>query len=480
MIGRPDVAMDPAGDGTRRFWWTLIGVAAAGLAIRLVVVGFASRALLFGDGFWYQGEAHIIAGGHGFLSPGPFLAGRHLATAEHPPLFPAILALVTWSGHGSVVAYQVTCAFLGTAGVVAVGLLGRAVAGANVGVIAAALAAVAPNLWQYDALVLSESMLVLSLALFLLAVYRFRERPDVPRALLMGGALALAAYTRTELALLGLVIVVPMVLLGRGGDGGFRRVRLVAVAGLAGVALMAPWTVRNMTTFRQPVYFSNNLDSVIAGANCESSYYGRGIGSWNFACNTGPLPRSYDQSEVFAEYRHRGVLYLNHHLDRLPVVMAARVGRTWQVFRPFQDIGSGGRDDWLWIASAVGWYLSVGLGALGAWQLHRRRRAVWPLIILIPFVSVLAAFGYGLPRLRMPLDVALVVLAAVPVESWWCRITSRNSGQGRAACVAPSAATADPTAADAPLSTRSSVLRRCETVPTRVPDGSWMPICAPT
>ena len=81
--------------------------------------------------------------------------------------------------------------------------------------------------------------------------------------------------------------------------------------------------------------------------------------------------------------------------------------------------------------SGAGWYLSVGLGALGAWQLHRRRRAVWPLIILIPFVSVLAAFGYGLPRLRMPLDVALAALVAVPVESWWCRITSRNSGQGR-------------------------------------------------
>ena len=35
---------------------------------------------------------------------------------------------------------------------------------------------------------------------------------------------------------------------------------------------------------------------------------------------------------------------------------------------------------------------------------------------MAPFVTVLAAGTYGLVRLRMPLDIALVVLAAVPIE----------------------------------------------------------------
>ena len=261
--------MDPAGDGTWCFWWTLIGVAAAGLAIRLVVVGFASRALLFGDGSERGRGAHHrrwprvpVAGS--FLAwsaprhrrappalpcdPGP----RHVVRARFGRRLPGDLRVPGYRGRGR-------------GGVPP----GPSCLGANVGVIAAAaLAAVAPNLWQYDALVLSESMLVLSLALFLLAVYRFRERPDVPRALLMGGAVRArrlypdrAGVARAR---------------DRGADGaarpgaamaGFRRARLVAVAGLAGVASIAPWTVRNMTTFRQPVYFSNNLDSVIAGAD---------------------------------------------------------------------------------------------------------------------------------------------------------------------------------------------------------------------
>ena len=133
------------------------------------------------------------------MAPGQYVfGGRHLATAEHPPLYPSLLAVVAWMGHTSVLGFQLTDALLGTAGIVVIGLLGRAVGGARVGVIAAALAAVSPNIWQYDTLVLSESLLVLTLGLFLLVVYRFWNQPRPRDGLLLGVTLALATYTRAR------------------------------------------------------------------------------------------------------------------------------------------------------------------------------------------------------------------------------------------------------------------------------------------
>lgn len=114
--------------------------------------------------------------------------------------------------------------------------------------------------------------------------------------------------------------------------------------------------------------------------------------------------------------RRRGLTYMRDHLSRLPVVMVARVGREWEVFRPFQDIAGDGRTDLLWTVSTPTFWVLAIAGGIGAVQLRRARRLVWPLAVMAPFVSVLAAGTYGLVRLRMPLDIALVVLAAVPVE----------------------------------------------------------------
>ncbi len=392
----------------------LLGIVAVGLVVRLVVVALASRDLPFGDGIWYHTQAQIISGGFGYLAPGQYVfKGQHLATAEHPPLFPFLLAIVDWFGGSSVLLFQTTCAVLGAAGIAAIGLLGRAVGGARLGLTAAALCAVAPNVWQYDALLLSESLLVLTLGLFLLSIFRFWYQPTLGRAAVVGLTLALATYTRTEMVLLGLMLV-PMAMRNRQLSGITPRLRLLAVAGAVTIALMAPWIIRNLTTFNATVVFSTN-DAVIAGANCDNTYYGPDTGSWNPACNTGDIPKGLDQSEVFARSRARGIDYARDHLDRLPVVLVARAGRAWEVFRPFQQMGNDGRSDALTIASALSFYVLALLGAFGAVQLHRAGRLVWPLVVIAPFVTFIAMAGYGISRLRFPLDIVLLVLAATPI-----------------------------------------------------------------
>lgn len=405
----------------RTFVRWLVPITLVGLIVRLVAVALASRSLAFADGVWYNAEAQILAGGHGYLDPGQYIwGGLHQATAQHPPLFPFVLSLVGRLGYESVLANQVTLAAVGTAAIVVVGFLGRAVAGPRVGVIAAALAAVSPTIWQYDVRVLSEGLLVLTLSLFFWAVYRFWDEPGLFRAAVVGVTLAAATYTRAEIVLLGLVVVVPIAVWNPRISGRARRVGLVVAAGMVTLLLMAPWTIRNVTSFDRLVLFSNN-DAVVGGANCAPVYYGDDIGSWNGTCHTAGLEHVPDQSRLFGELRHRGIVYASDHLDRLPIVAAARVGRVWEVYQPLQGLGSEARNKKVWVASTLTFYLLAGLGLIGAIQLRRSRRLVWPLAVMAPFVTVLAIATYGIVRLRMPLDIALLVLAAVPIERFLTR-----------------------------------------------------------
>jgi hypothetical protein len=117
---------------------------------------------------------------------------------------------------------------------------------------------------------------------------------------------------------------------------------------------------------------------------------------------------------------------------------------------------------------------------------------MWPLASIAGFVTLLAVVTYGAARLRAPLDVALLVLAAVPIERGLARIFGWGD-QGSAPSfadqddvpagtegAADAAMRARSTASRSPLTMRYSVLRRCDTSPTRSPDPLWMPICAPT
>jgi 4-amino-4-deoxy-L-arabinose transferase-like glycosyltransferase len=444
---RPAVAFVP---------W-LVAVTALGLAVRLVAVAFASRDLPFDDGLWYHGVAHILAEGHGYLSPGNFIfQGKVFATAEHPPLYPGLLAVMVWLGHGSVLGLQVTTAVVGAAGVPVIGLLGRRVGGPRVGLVAAFLCAVAPNIWRYDAVLLSESILALTLGLYLLCLYRFWDRPTVIAATLAGLTLALAGYNRAELFGLGL-LAIPLVVRNPRLSGAKVRVGRLAAIGLVAVALAAPWTIRNLTVFDRTVWFTDNLDSVMAGANCKEVYSGPHIGEWNSRCNAAVFRKGWDESVAFSEARHAGILYLRRHADELPLVVVARIGREWQLWAPFDHIGTGGRGNGIWIASAASFWLMSILGVFGAVQLHRARRLMWPLASIAGFVTVLAAVTYGTARLRAPFDVALLVLAAVPIVSFWSRRTGRPSGievpPGDAASAAPEIAAATESAS--PLTTRN-------------------------
>ena len=83
-----------------------------------------------------------LADGEGYIRPAEFLDdGTRIPTAEFPPVFPTILAVLDTVGVGSPTGQRLAGALLGGLTVIAIGLLGNAVAGRAVGITAAWVAA---------------------------------------------------------------------------------------------------------------------------------------------------------------------------------------------------------------------------------------------------------------------------------------------------------------------------------------------------
>src|SRR3954452_11453090 len=97
---------------------------------------------------------------------------------------------------------------MGAALVLLVGLLGRRVGDERVGLLAAGIAALYPLLVALDGAVRSESLYAPLIAGLLLATYRLVDRPSARRAVAVGGLIGLAALTRSDALLLGVLLLV--------------------------------------------------------------------------------------------------------------------------------------------------------------------------------------------------------------------------------------------------------------------------------
>ena len=168
-----------------------------GAVLRIVrfVVSKWNHPLLLNDSLYYSAQARQLAHGvwfHEVFSGQP--------GAEHGPLTSTLMGFVSWGNDPFNRQRMVTVA-CGIATVAVIGLVGRRVGGNRVGLIAAAVAAVYPNLWINDGLVMSESVSCLMVALALWALLTWTYRPQLRAAALIGLTIGLGALARSELVL---------------------------------------------------------------------------------------------------------------------------------------------------------------------------------------------------------------------------------------------------------------------------------------
>lgn len=433
----------------RRFVLGLAAVAAVALAVRVAfAIVVDPQVPDVSDAGAYHLLGTHLAEGRGYIRPYDLtLLGKVRPTAEYPPLLPAVIAAATVVGIDTVDGQQLVLCVLGTVTVVVIGLLGRRVGGATVGLVAAAIAAGYPMLFQSDAVLMPETPFALLVATALLLAYRAAARPGLDRFALTGAAIGLAALTRAEGLLLAPLLLVPLAV-RLPGVTGRRRLGLGLAGLLAATLVVAPWTVRNAVRFDGAfVPVSNNLGTALDGANCDKTWSTSQTGLWLYECFGGFDLSEQGEAEAAAFHRARGVTYIGDHLGRLPVVLAVREARTFGAYDIDQQIVvesfEGRTVRWQTVGTRTWWALApIAVGGLVV--LLHRRRLVWPLASTLVLVVVTTAVTYGNQRFRMAAEPAVVVLAAVGLVAL-SGVVRRTGPRSRAAARGDRAAPAPTT-----------------------------------
>lgn len=408
----------------------LAGVAGAAFAWRVVAwLTIAPERTDGGDPLFYHTAANLFAEGRGWPEPLNWIAyGKVIPSALHGPGYPLYLSVFSRIGATSYVDHKMASILAGTLLVVMVGLVARRLGGPVVGLVAAGLAAVYPNLWIIDGVLFPEGLFALFTTVGVWLAYRWRDTHRTGVALALGLSIGAAALVRGEGLFLAGILAAPWILFERRLDLRVRWRHLVVTA-LGVVAMVGPWFVYNVPRFEVLVPLSTNGNELHVYSNCEDTYGGKFLGFWLFECQErirrveGEPPG--DEAQRAVAWRQVGFDYARDHLDELPKVVAARVGRQWELFRPFQNVEFAAIEGRNTTAAAWGLAMYYGLAAsaiAGAVILKRRGVPLLPIGAQFLGVTLTAAYAYGTTRFRAPAEPVLCVLAAVALAPLGTRV----------------------------------------------------------
>jgi Dolichyl-phosphate-mannose-protein mannosyltransferase len=421
-------------DGRRRRGSFAIGlglIALAGFGIRFWYVLAGGAKDVSPDGIFYHFVANVLVDGGGYVNP-----FTRVPTALHPPVWPVLLGLPSVLGTETLLAHQVFACVVGTATIGLVGIAGRLIAGGRVGLIAAAIAAVYPNMWVHERELAAETFVLPLVAAVLALAYAYWRASRTSTLLGLGAVCGVLILAHSAMLSLLILLVPALVLRARPGGSAARRwARLVAALAVAGVVLL-PWAIRNTVRFDRPVLLTTNLGLTLRAANCPGAYAGDRLGHFDFdivrpisSVAPGGCVRDAgdgDESEQDVVLRNEALAYMRDHIERLPVVVVAREGRAWGAFRPFQQATlerEGGHGPLgVYQAAVFAYWALLPFAVAGAIRLRRKSVPLFPLLSFLVAVAVVVGLTIGSLRYRAPAEVPIVVLAAVGADALWARL----------------------------------------------------------
>lgn len=401
-----------------------------------------------GDAAYHYGQANLLADTGRYLNPNVFLAnGSHVDSAGDPPLFAAYLAAWSKIGVDAVDQHRIAASLWGLVLIIVIGLFTRRLAGNAAGVIAAVIAAVHPLMWLNDMMLLSEGMYQPFVVLMFWASYEWIRDPTRRNIAVVGISIALATMIRAEALSLFGFMVLPLIWWGVRSLDTREKVRQTLLCGIAGLMLMSPWLVYNNLRFEKPVTISAVTGTVMIAGACDGAWTGESLGYWVncfddelIAELKEDLPGSwpddeidrvtYDESVVDEWNREHAIDYYADNWKRFPKVALARMGRSLEVYRVSHTLRMQYGVEGRWEEpSTVGlgiYYALIPFTMLGGLLLHRRGQRLTPLLAMWPMIMFASAITFGLTRYRVPVDIAMIVLASVALS--WIVHRLRNEG----------------------------------------------------
>ncbi|HEX6237192.1 MAG TPA: glycosyltransferase family 39 protein [Acidimicrobiales bacterium] len=412
----------------RRTRLALAAIVAVAAVLRVLWGLSAEEPRELRDPVLYMVLADNLADGNGYSygdgpSQGP--------TAYYPPGYPLFLGgLVSLADAlpGSPTTFDIAIAanvVLSTILVLLIFSLGRRLAGAPVGLTAAAVAAVWPNLVFHSGVVLTETLfLVVLTTMFLvaLATPAVARRPGWLRVAAVGVLLGITVLIRPVS-----LVIAPLLLVLWWDAGLVPSLRRVGLALASMVLVVAPWSVLSTLRMESPVLLSLNLGDNL----CIGNHPGA-TGGYTFPdyCSEGLGQGERPEFEVRrqSETLDRSWAFIR---DEPGTVIGLVPDRARYTLRDDHD-GLYVASDWgerpLFSTTTVdtlenladGYYYLVVAGSLAgvAVLVARRRRLgaphAWAFFVATAPVHLLSPLvTFGEPRFKMPMYPVLAVTAAV-------------------------------------------------------------------
>jgi 4-amino-4-deoxy-L-arabinose transferase-like glycosyltransferase len=401
-------------------------------------IGWATQAeppVALRDPVLYLILADHVAAGDGYTyGDGPDQG----VSAYYPPGYPLLLGGVVWAVHelpGDVSTFDIAVGLnvvLSLATIALMFVLGRRLVGPGVGLVAAAIWAVWPNLVFHSAIVLTETLFLFLFVLLLIVALGAPEAARAPgraRLVTIGVLFGLCVLVRP----VSLVAAPVFLVLWWGRRGFGQALWRLALVGAVAVVVILPWSVRSTIRMDAPVALSLNFgDNLCLGHNPGAT---GGFGDLSAHCYTGDgLRRPEYETRRQSENISRSVDYITANpgttLRRTVTKARMTLDRDDDGLDVAEDfgarpiVGPGTRDLLEFAANAV--YAAVAVGAIvGAVILVRRpdpaRRGLFLVVVgLVQLVPPLATFGD--PRFKMPLYPTLAICAAVAATAAWARL----------------------------------------------------------
>jgi Dolichyl-phosphate-mannose-protein mannosyltransferase len=381
---------------------------------------------------------HFASGDGYSYGPGPDQG----ATAYYPPGYPVLLGAVVCAVRllpGDVSTFGVAVGLNVVLSVATIGLvfvLARRLAGPTVGLVAAGIWALWPNLIFHSGIVLTETLFLFLFVLLLIVAVgdpQAARAPGARRLVAIGVLFALCVLVRPVT-----LVAAPAFLVLWWGPAVRTVLWRAAVALAATVVVMLPWAIRSTVVMDAPVVLSLNLgDNLCIGHNPGAS---GGFGDLAAYCYTGEgLRRPEYETRRQSENISRALRYIR---DKPATTLRRTVSKGRITLESDADgldvaedfgerpIVSEGTRSALELAANT-FYAAVAVAALvGAVLLVRRsdpaRRGLFLVVVgVAQLVSPLATFGD--PRFKMPMYPTMAVAAAVAMVAAGARLRSRAS-----------------------------------------------------
>ena len=206
------------------------------------------------------------------------------------------------------------------------------------------------------------------------------------------------------------------------------------MAGITCFVIIAPWSIYLSLRFDRPVLLNGSGDAIAAGNNVIT-YHGTFLGYYDTKLRY-IFKVPHTNSPIVFESRERQIAldFMQSELGHVPVVMAARVGRTFGFFRPFQQMHletERGSPLWEYQIAFFAYWVLLPFAFAGGVIARRRRIPIYPLLVF-PLLSVLSVMlTIGSVRYRAPAEIPLVLLAAFAIDAALGRWRAAKEGTRR-------------------------------------------------